>query len=52
MDRDLIVIDLKGRELRRWSRLDELALGQVNVSPDGKLLAYSADYGLAVLGVK
>ena len=52
IDRDVVALDLKGRELRRWSGLANLAVGQVNVSPDGKQLAFSADYGLAVVSVQ
>lgn len=52
VDRDVLALDLKGRVLNRWNGLARLALGQVNVSPDGKLLAFGADYGLAVLALK
>lgn len=52
VDRDVLALDLKGRVLKRWNGLASLALGQVTVSPDGKLLAFGADYGLAVLPLK
>lgn len=52
VDRDVLALDLKGRVLRRWNSLANLALGQVSVSPDGKLLAFNSDYSLSVLAVK
>jgi Tol biopolymer transport system component len=52
VDRDVLALDLKGRVLRRWNGLANLAVGQVSVSPDGKLLAFNADYNLAVVAVQ
>ncbi|MNS67950.1 hypothetical protein D3C72_1012140 [compost metagenome] len=52
VERDVLALDLRGKVLRRWSGLANMALGEVVVSPDGKLLACMADYNLAVLPLK
>jgi Tol biopolymer transport system component len=52
VDRDVLALDLKGRVLRRWNSLANFAVGQLSVSPDGKLLAFNTDYSLAVLSVQ
>lgn len=50
--RDLVELDLRGKVLRRWSGLARMGLGQVCVSPNGRYIAYGADFGLSVLTVK
>ncbi|HEY9723693.1 MAG TPA: hypothetical protein V6D47_16900 [Oscillatoriaceae cyanobacterium] len=51
-NRDIEEIDLIGHVLHRWKNVASLSAGQLEVSPDGRYLAFGADFGLSVLRLR